>query len=158
MRNPREILVATDLSEESFAGIAFARDLAESMGARIALVHVVDVVASLRDRWSQSPDFFERFPIERLATEALALAKARLAEVADRFGVVETIVTEGDPPARLLLRLATARGSDLLVLATRSRSGEGAGIVGGTTEKVLRRAPCPVLTVPRPARREAVPA
>lgn len=48
MRRLEEILVATDLSEESAAAIPLSRSLADAAGARLALVTIVDVVASVR--------------------------------------------------------------------------------------------------------------
>jgi nucleotide-binding universal stress UspA family protein len=62
--------------------------------------------------------------------------------------IVNTDVIEGDPVGAILDR-AGAWGADLIVMGTHGRTGLERLVVGSVTEKVLRQAPCPVLTVPR---------
>src|SRR5262245_19927539 len=68
---------------------------------------------------------------------------ARAADV-----LVDEIVVEGDPVEEIV---GQARRADLLVLGTHGRKGFERLVLGSVTEKVLRKSPCPVLTVPRHA-------
>jgi nucleotide-binding universal stress UspA family protein len=58
-----------------------------------------------------------------------------------------TLIGEGDPPTAIVAQAATM-GADLVVMGTHGRSGFDRFVLGSVTEKVLREAPCPVLTVP----------
>ena len=58
------------------------------------------------------------------------------------------VAAEAGEPAAVIVDQASARRADLLVMATHGRSGFDRLLLGSVTEKVLRRAPCPVLTVP----------
>jgi len=74
-----------------------------------------------------------------------------VAEMADGAGVVvETEVLSGKPATTIATR-ADERGADLLVVGRRGRSGIRARLLGSVTERVLRRSPAPVLTVPEGA-------
>ena len=74
-----------------------------------------------------------------------------VAEMADGAGVVvETEVLSGKPATTIANR-ADERGADLLVVGRRGRSGIRARLLGTVTERVLRRSPAPVLTVPEGA-------
>jgi nucleotide-binding universal stress UspA family protein len=68
---------------------------------------------------------------------------------------VEYRLCEGDP-ATEVVRLAGETHSDLIVMATHGRTGISRLLLGSVTEMVLRRAPCPVLTIRIPFP-EAVP-
>ena len=65
-------------------------------------------------------------------------------------------IGEGNTAAEVVAR-ASAMPSDLIVMGTHGRAGFERVVLGSVTEKVLRRAPCPVLTVPRNVA-DAVPA
>ena len=68
-----------------------------------------------------------------------------LSKAAGVPGVVAEVV-EGSP-AQSILEVAERDKSDLIVIGTHGRSGLGHLLLGSVAEKVLRRAPCPVLTV-----------
>ena len=78
---------------------------------------------------------------------------AMLAELVDqRFAGRAEVVTEvprGSPHIEIV-RLAEERGADLIVMATHGRGFISHAILGSTTERVVRRAPCPVLVIRRP--------
>jgi nucleotide-binding universal stress UspA family protein len=67
---------------------------------------------------------------------------------------VETQVMEGDP-VDMILRAAEETQSDVIVMGTHGRTGLGRLLLGSVAESVIRKAPCPVLSVkPVPARRK----
>ena len=59
---------------------------------------------------------------------------------------IERVLREGNP-AEEIVRLAGERGCDLIVMGTHGRRRLGRLLMGSVAEQVLRRAPCPVLTV-----------
>jgi nucleotide-binding universal stress UspA family protein len=81
---------------------------------------------------------------QQRAREQLA---AWFRKAADAGMTLETVVGLGDPAATILAQAALL-SADLIVLGTHGSSGVERFMVGSVTEKVLRKAPCPVLTVP----------
>jgi nucleotide-binding universal stress UspA family protein len=70
-----------------------------------------------------------------------------LVERAQSAGVEAEGIVEMGVPSRVILEQATARGADLLVMATRARSGVGRFLFGSVTEQVIRDGETPVLAV-----------
>jgi nucleotide-binding universal stress UspA family protein len=128
----REILAATDFSDLGDAAVRVAREYAAGFDARVHLVHVA--------------------PSGELGHPELLARIAR-----DPGPTVPIIVaaTSGDP-AEEIVRYARTRGIDLIVVGTHGRSGFTRLLMGSVAERVLRQAPCPVLTVPRQAEEPAV--
>jgi len=134
----RTILYPTDLSERSDFAFRVACSLARDYGARLVIVHV-----------AESPMIF--------AGEGLVV----LPSGADREGLrerlsqlrpqdpkveVEHRLSEGDP-ATEILEVAEETKCDVIVLNTHGRTGLARLLMGSVAEEVVRRAPCPVLTV-----------
>src|SRR5581483_2684811 len=69
-------------------------------------------------------------------------------EPARAIGVLTDARVESGPPATAILACATRVGADLIVIGTHGASGFEHLVLGSVTEKVLRRATCPVMTVP----------
>lgn len=139
------ILVPLDFSESSVEALRFALPLARATGARLDLLHVLEPVhAALGPRGARrdlplAPDV----PRQR---SALARLK-RLAAVAARRPLrTNPLVREGVPSQAIITTAAELRSS-LLVLSTRGYTGLQRFLLGSTAEAVVRRAPCPVLTV-----------
>jgi nucleotide-binding universal stress UspA family protein len=65
---------------------------------------------------------------------------------------VEQRLAEGDPAAEIL-HLATDTGCDMIVLGTHGRTGLDRLLMGSVAEQIVRKAPCPVLTVKAPQSR-----
>ena len=63
---------------------------------------------------------------------------------------METVAREGDP-AHAIAEEAEKRGADLIAMGTRGRSGLRHLLMGSTAERVVEFAPCPVMTLRRPA-------
>lgn len=134
------ILVPTDFSRSSFVAFKPALEIAKRFKAKIYLLHVTEEVPvyAYRIGISQS-EFSERF-LEHAANEMRKAAK-RLsdpgAELLIRRGVV----------LKEILNIVKDKKIDLIVMSTHGRTGLAHAVVGSIAEKVVRRAPCQVLTV-----------
>ncbi len=137
------ILAAIDFSEGSDAALACARMIAERFGARLHLLHVIEdpgVAAA-------GPDGYV-VDVHTLREALQADAEQKLADLlAAHPGVPVTAEVVFGRPAATIARVAADRGTDLVVVGTHGRSGFSRLMLGSVAERVLRLAPCPVLTV-----------
>jgi universal stress protein A len=139
-----KILLPSDFSDCSSEAARAARRLAEHFGSALLVLHVMDEPAAL------DPMFRGEVPIELLRGRMEAYCK----EAMDRFldshlrGLpgVETRIVSG-VPYREIIRTARESGAGLIVIGTHGRTGVEHVIFGSTAEKVVRMAPCPVLSV-----------
>ena len=143
----KRILVPTDFSECSDAALKYARALNETFGATLHLLHVV------QDPYTQ-PWAAEAFPtplgemLVQWETQARQRLATLLPEGDDRTGAV--IATIVGSPFYEIVRYATEQQIDLIVIGTHGRGPLGHMLLGSVAEKVVRKAPCPVLTVRHP--------
>lgn len=138
------ILLPTDFSECSEAAAGTARRLAETFGSRILLLHVLD-------EWTAvDPMFRGEIPLESVRIRMEQFARESmdgfLARSFSGFGNVDTTLVAGIP-YRAILRVARELPADLVVIGTHGRTGVEHVLFGSTAEKIVRMAPCPVLTV-----------
>lgn len=137
------IVCAVDLHHDSHVLLESATSLANKLGAELTLLHVVPTG---EPRSIVAPP--ER--IDALVTEAGLPLRELAAKIATGLGRdVAARVGHGDPAAEIL-RTAREIDCDLLILGTHGRRGLQRALFGSVAEKVVRTAPCPVLTV-RPA-------
>jgi universal stress protein A len=142
------ILVPTDFSEPSDAALAYARVLAGKFGASLHVLHVFEspfVAAAV------SPEvLIDDSPAvqARLLEEAKSRLQHRVTAT-DRTDHAATTEIVGGHSARTIVDYATDRKKDLIVMGTHGRSGVAHLLMGSVAEKVVRTAPCPVLTVRR---------
>lgn len=142
------ILVATDFSECSREAVRVACGFADLFGAELHLLHVLESHAISTPVFAGGLALNQWIQESRRAAEA-GLAGAVPAEWAVGKRVLRTIA-EG--PAYLeIVRYAGQQAIDLIVLGTHGRSGIAHALVGSVAERVVRKAPCPVLTVRPPA-------
>ena len=145
----RRILCPIDFSDDSRHALAHATSVAKWYGAPITLLHV-----SHPEAFTNPPLLFDELPRGAAMIEsALQAAKEQMpkwSQSVTAAGVdVETLVERGDPVKRILARAAALR-ADLVVMGTHGRSGFERLLLGSVTEKVLRKASCPVMAVPPP--------
>jgi len=141
------IVVTTDLSETSALAFEPAIDLAKCFGSRLVVVHVVE------DQLPAYMDEFTAVPIDTI----LETQSRRARESLDRFlderlpeGVdAERVIVHGVAHIEIV-RVAEERSADLVVMATHGRGFVSHALFGSTTERVVRKAPCPVLTIREP--------
>jgi nucleotide-binding universal stress UspA family protein len=151
----RRILCPIDFSDSSRRAFDHAVAVARWYQSTITALHVF-AIAPVSDYAPgvAGPELVALTPKDR--DQVLAEVK-RFCEVGAAAGIpVETVVREGST-ANEILGHATDMKADLLVMGTHGRSGFDRLLIGSVTEKVLRKARCPVLTVPRP-QPDAVPA
>ena len=139
------ILVPADFSPASDAALAWARDLAQQYAARVSLLHVVTDPRAV-GMWT--PEVYvpaNAETQERLLREARErLERALPADERSRFAV--TIDARLGDVAENILETARAQHVDLIVMGTHGRHGLAHLLLGSVAERVLRDAPCPVLT------------
>lgn len=140
----KTLLLTTDFSDTSKAAAPWARELAHRFGARILLAHVhEDRLPPFVVEYGQT-GFTEI--LERQRKRAVELLEELAADIGSN---VETQVLDGIPHVEIV-RLAETRGVDLIVMATHGRGFISHALMGSTTERVLRRAPCPIFVVRAP--------
>jgi nucleotide-binding universal stress UspA family protein len=138
----RTILHPTDFSECSDRAFEQACSLARDYGAKLLLQHVTQPPGAVKYGAVVFP--FE-WPGERKALhDRLDALQSRASDI-----VVEQNLRMGDAAAQII-DLATQKKCDLIVMGTHGRSGLGHLILGSVAEQVVRKAPCPVLTVKPP--------
>jgi nucleotide-binding universal stress UspA family protein len=151
----RRILVTTDFSETSLEALPVAVEIASHFDAELLLVHVLPV--DTPTPWDIPPyaDFgLASLPLPEYEAQVRQEVERRLSMVAAKHahGVpLRCLVGRGDA-ATEIDRMATAEKVDLIVLATHGWTGWRHLVFGSVAEKVLREAPCPVLSVRSPAR------
>jgi nucleotide-binding universal stress UspA family protein len=140
----KNILVATDFSEPSGVALAYGRDLARTYNARLHVLHVVDDV-TLRftpDAGLISPDVQRE--LEAIAARDL---NAQITDDDRRTIDVVPVIDRGISMAAVIVRYASANAIDLIVTGTHGRGAVKHLLMGSVAERVVRTAPCPVLTV-----------
>jgi universal stress protein A len=140
----QRILLPTDFSEHSAAATICACQLAGRLGAELHILHVLESHATA------TPQFGMGMVLPSRAHESKAAAEKMLAGVLDPHWAegrtVIQAVTEGSPSDGII-RYAREHSIDLIIMSTHGRSGLAHVLVGSVSESVLRKAPCPVLTV-----------
>jgi len=141
----KTILVPTDFSEASETALEYAKGLASAFGSSIHVVHVMEDL--LAHAWSAEV-YVASMP--NLRHEIEQEAKDRLAAMIEpddraRFSVSTTVVAGS--PFLEIVRYAKANAVDLIVMGTHGRGPIAHMLLGSVAEKVVRKSPCPVLTV-----------
>ena len=156
MTQLKRILVPTDFSDHSERAAAYAVELARRYEAdEIHCVHVSDIPADLLATSAYymtgpSEQFIEQVREEgRKSLDAFARKNFK-----DR--PVKTVFLEGRPFVEII-RYARENQIDLIVISTHGRSGIKHVLFGSVAEKVVRKAPCPVLVVKRDERDFVLP-
>lgn len=141
-----KILLPTDFSQCSAEAAEAARFLAERFGSLVVVLHVLDEPATL-DPMSRG-----EVPLEALRSRMEEFARenmgAFLARHFSGYGNFDTMLATGIP-YREIIGKAREVAVDLIVIGTHGRTGVEHVIFGSTAEKVVRMAPCPVLSVRR---------
>jgi nucleotide-binding universal stress UspA family protein len=146
----RRILATTDFSDTSLGAFPLAVQMASQFGAELLLLHVVPL--DVPTPWDVPPyaDFgLAARPLPDFEAQVRNEVERRLAELGAKHapGVsVRGLVGRGDAASEID-RLAAAEHVDLIVLATHGWTGWRHLVFGSVAEKVLREAPCPVLSV-----------
>jgi nucleotide-binding universal stress UspA family protein len=141
------IVVPTDFSDCAEEAWGVAQRLAATLGSELILTHVF-VAAPL---WSEGPFSMEHArEVFDAARNWVSHELESWAGAARAKGVhVRTVLREGAPHAEILA-LAVDERADLIVLGTHGRGGVDRALLGSVADRLVRLAPCPVLTVRKP--------
>lgn len=149
-RRIERILVPVDLSKDSLEALAFARDLARAVKARVEVMHAFSSAAYVVSTWPDYPDMGGLIAIDELR-DADRMEFERCMSDFDWAGVEHvTSFIEGDAARSILDAQSRA---DLIVLGTHGRSRTMSVLLGSVAWTVLRSADLPVLAVRHPERR-----
>ena len=139
----RKILVPTDFSDSARNALRYGVSFAREFDAELLLLHVVEPVAI-----GYGSDLFP-LPMAEVFQEMSGHARGEIARLASELRekqvAVRELVVQGKPSSEVL-RVAADEEIDLIVLGTHGKGVLDKAIFGSTTERVVRRAPCPVLT------------
>ncbi len=154
--NLNRILYPTDFSELSLHAIPYVRGLAEAFGGSVQCLHVVD-----EGYQTWAPIGPESVPIAVPIEELATIATEQMGKfVAEHLGGLTPAPTTKVVVGRAFVEIiATAREweADLIVLCTHGRGAISHMLLGSTTEKVVRKSPCPVMTVRDPKHEYVAP-
>jgi len=155
----KRILCPVDLSEFSLDALRLAVQVAESSGATLDILHVIHnpfdelYMTAIAET---DPAFIDAYAAEPAKRAIILRATEEHSEVLLKQFCHDTVkhhstkvryhVKNGDP-FECILDGAEDLMSDLIVLATHGRTGIKRLVIGNVAEKVVRHAPCPVLTV-----------
>jgi nucleotide-binding universal stress UspA family protein len=139
----RRILVPVDFSPPSDAALRYAIELAHRLDARLDLLHVFQVPTFA------FPDAV--IPVPAQTVVELRTASEERLEVLQReataAGLRTSVVIADGTPFVEIVRTARSQAADLVIMGTHGRSGLRHALLGSVAEKVVRKAPCPVLVV-----------
>ena len=141
----RRILAPTDFSEHAAKAVRYACRLAERLDSELHLLHVLsDVVPAGPDPMLAPvlpPEYYKE------TEEASRIALAQLVEPSwGHPRHFEAVVRWGGPVEGIVEYAAEAQ-IDLIVIATHGRTGLSHVLLGSVAERIVREAPCPVLTI-----------
>ena len=153
MNEIKKILAPTDLSAFSVKGLVFAANLAKALGAQLIVCHVFRTEefvghARLLEKSISAAKVEEQLgQLRDSHRELLHDFAQRHLPPATKELVIKEIVEMGEPDD-LIVNWANDNAIDVIVISTHGRSGLPRMILGSVTEKVLRKARCPVLAIP----------
>jgi universal stress protein A len=154
----KRILCPVDLSPFSLEALKLAIKIAESTGAGLYLLHVIDnpfdelYMKSITEADPALLELYQKEPMKRAKIMNATVEHSRVLlkqfshDWVERLPRVRYLVASGNPFEKIL-DAAEMHRVDLIVLATHGRTGVRRLLIGNVAEKVVRHAPCPVLTV-----------
>ena len=141
------IVVPTDFSEQSLTALDYAVGLAESYDARLKVVFVNEPGLKIADMAWVGID--ERSMSEQQATDARRSIEKTVLERVPTKITTDAEILYGEAVGKII-EYASNVNADLIVMATHGRTGVSHVLLGSVAEQVVRKAPCPVLTLKEP--------
>jgi universal stress protein A len=144
----KNVLVATDFSEPSTVALEYGREIARTYDATLHVIHVAEDL-----RWRFAADATPAFP-DGAQEDFEAASRTRLDAILndeDRTQLrARAVVNTAVNTPEAIVAYSTAEAIDVIVMGTHGRSGFAHVLLGSVAERVVRLAPCPVLTVRHP--------
>ncbi len=135
----RTILIPIDFSRASEAAIQVATPLACDSGAKLIIAHVEQPLVPYGGGEIYSADILDTH------TRALKMALENVKPIDPRVACTHRLLS-GDPAGEIV-RLAQEENVDMIITSTHGRTGISHALLGSVAENIVRRAPCPVLTL-----------
>lgn len=150
------ILFPYDFSELSLHGFSHARSFAEAYHAELHVLHVVDEASQYWMAMGPNSVPMGPPPGELIAASKQEMEKFLREHLADAPFPVVSEVQMGRPFMEII-RYAREKEIDMIILGTHGHSGLKHVLLGSVAERVVRKAPCPVLTIRHPEHEFVMP-
>ena len=152
----KRILVATDFGEAAAVALDYGREFARTFGASLEVLHVCDNAIA---RGFGVDGFVVDYPDLQRDLEAAARKQLdALLDDEDRaILTAKPVLVTSRNPALTIVDYAKDSHTDLILMGTHGRGGVAHLLMGSVAERVVRLAPCPVLTVRHPEREFLMP-
>ena len=150
----RRILFPTDFSEHADYAWPYALQFAQEFGAQVHLLHVVARPPRVSESYAMN---FDPEKFTQALTQEASATLARLHQIAQDRNVESQTAVRVGIDFHEIIDYARTNQIDLIVMATHGRTGLAHALVGSVAEKVVRKAPCPVLTIKHPAMKFEMP-
>jgi nucleotide-binding universal stress UspA family protein len=146
MINLKKILVPTDFSVGSEVALRYARELATAFQAQLHILHVLEdpIPYTSVEAFAVPVQFYQ--DLEKSVRQRME----QVLDAEDRQKFDAQLTTEQGSPFVQIIKYAKANEMDLIVMGTHGRGPIAHMLLGSVAEKVVRKAPCPVLTVRHP--------
>ena len=150
-----KILAPNDFSDDSTRALGYAEEMARKFGAEIVVMHVDQPLAPVM----LAPEFgpsIDTGVMSRIAEEQRLLAQKELDKIVARLrdgGLKARSLLRVGAPFLEIINAAQTENADLIVMGTHGRSGLAHVLLGSVAERVVQKAPCPVLTIRHPDRK-----
>lgn len=150
--NLKKILVPQDFSDYSLHALKYAVTFAELFKSELIVLHIVEPIV-------YPADFsFGQVSIPAMEEEIRKHSEEQLHELVEKeipAGIRATPIIRVGKPFIEIVEVAKSENADLIVISSHGRTGMDHVLFGSTADKVVRKAPCPVLTI-RPHEHEFV--
>ena len=149
-----KILAPTDFSDDSKNALAYAIAIAQKFGSEIIVEHVDQPLSPVMIG-DLSPGL-DMSTVNRIAEEQRLMALKELDQEIARLreaGIKARSLMRVGAPFLEIINAAQSEGVDLIVMGTHGRTGLAHVLMGSVAERVVNKAPCPVLTVRHPDRK-----
>jgi len=144
MKSIDKILFATDFSEASELAFQYAILQAKQFNAKLQVFHVINELEF--PIHGIFPDHYVEDFKKEMATAADSMMKDYCGRICKDFEACQCKIETGIPFKKIVEK-AEAEEISLIVIGTHGRTGAKHVVMGSTAEKVVRYAPCPVMTV-----------
>jgi nucleotide-binding universal stress UspA family protein len=152
----KTVLVATDFSEPSVSALEYGRALARTFQGTLHVLHVVQDVIIYGPADIAAGMVYSDIQREFQDTARRELDKAVRDDDRRELNAQSVLLTSSSP-ASAIAEYAKKSGADVIVIGTHGRTGFTHLFMGSVAEKVVRIAPCPVLTVRHPEHEFVLP-
>ena len=148
----KKILCPIDHSDCSKEALKYAVSLAMKDEAKLLLLHIIDIRSFNEGLETMSAQIPDEETLKQLRAKLLDCIPEEMRDDME----VEALVVQGIPFAEII-STAKANEIDMIVIGSHGRTGISHMMLGSVSEKVVRKAPCPVLIVRQPGHKFVMP-